>query len=384
MSNDTSARRDRPHIVIVSEVSVGYGTPQVLRVAESLARECAARVTVFEPDQPERPPIDIGRHVESPSISVRRIYTAAHPYRTAGRIEYCLAVASELNSDPAAVIIICSSYGLPVLYRVDASRTLNVFYCLEHVPENKDASLELVARHCSVVIFPERNRAQLYWPRLGGIVPGQQVLILMNANYPKHCAVNRERVSRLFYGGTFHREMTHAEMFLQPEIAAFPIDVYGIIDGFPDRNAVIKSMQGETGGLTYCGYLESDATYFNTLAKYQYSLVIWNPSSEQQLYAAPNKMFDAIACGVPPICAPHPQCVEILQRWGCGVLLDDWTAIALKSRLRQILDTFGTSRHQEMVSQCYAAMEGELSWGKQCEPLVQRIRLYLQTKQRGH
>ena len=76
-----------PRIVIISEVSVGYGTPQVIRVADSLARALGADVTIFEPDQPERPPVDLARHAQSANVTVRRIYTSSHPYSTAGRIE---------------------------------------------------------------------------------------------------------------------------------------------------------------------------------------------------------------------------------------------------------------------------------------------------------
>ena len=56
------------------------------------------------------------------------------------------------------------------------------------------------------------------------------------------------------------------------------------------------------------------------------------PVTTAQRYAAPNKFFDAIACGTPPICAPHPQCVEVIRKWRCGLLVDDWSSEATNLR----------------------------------------------------
>ncbi len=372
-----SRQKRPPQIAIISEVSVGYGTPQVIRVADSLAREWGADVTIFEPDQPERPPVDLARHAQSAKVTVQRIYTSSHPYSTAGRIEFCLAVASAVKELAPLAVVVCASYGLPVLYHIDTSRSVNVFYCLEHVPEKRDPSLELVAKHCQVVVFPERNRARLYTPRLGGPTHGQQIVVVMNANFRRATPTASEKVPRIFYGGSFHREMTFAEYFLSPEMSQFPIDVYGIIDGFPDRKAIARQMHGNQGGIRYCGYLEADEAYFQTLSQYQYSLVIWNPSNEAQFYAAPNKLFDAIACGVPPLCAPHPQCKEIVSRWACGLVTDDWSAESLRVGLSRACGTFGTPFYKTLSSNCQKAMEQGLDWDSQCEELIQAMRKYL-------
>lgn len=373
-----SFRRRKPHptVAIVSEVSVGYGTPQVIRVATSIAREWGADVTIYEPDQPERPPVDISQHADLENVRTQRIYTSSHPYSAAGRIEYCLAVAALIKKQAARAIVVCASYGLPVFYHIDSSRSVNVFYCLEHIPEQPDATLQLVAQHCQVVVFPERNRAARYLPRLGGPKRDQQIVIVLNANYIRDTSSHITRIPRIFYGGSFHRELTFAEYFLHPDIAEYPIDVYGIIDGFPDRNSIARQMHGNTGGIRYCGYLEANDAYFNTLARYHYSLVIWNPLNEATLYAAPNKLFDAIACGVPPLCAPHPQCKEIISQWKCGLVMDDWSAGSLRGRLSQAQETFGTPFHESLVTNCRQAMQHGLDWDSQCKELMLAMRHY--------
>ena len=361
-------------IAIVSEVSVGYGTPQVIRLADTLASAFGATVIIYEPDQPERPAVDIARHARSARVRVQRVVTSSHPYGTAGRIEFCLAVSKELNEHRPRVIVVCASYGLPIFYDIDPSQSFNIFYCLEHIPENPEPTFGLVGKSCNLVLFPERNRARIYAPRLGIVGNRQEIMIVMNGNYPREgLPGEKERIPRVFYGGTFHREMTCADIFLESDIARYPIDVYGIIDGFPDRAAIARQMHGNEGGIRYCGYLEADDVYFETLARYQYSLVIWNPSNDAQLYAAPNKMFDAIACGVPPLCAPHPQCEEIIRRWQCGVMFDNWSVKAVRARLEQVIATFGTTFHDRLVLQCKAAMNGGLDWDSQCDPVVKAV-----------
>src|SRR5207247_1072979 len=69
------------------------------------------------------------------------------------------------------------------------------------------------------------------------------------------------------------------------------------------------------------------------MPRYAYRLVLWRPDDYHTLYASPNKMFESIAAGIPPICTPHPQCVEILREFDCGILLDDWLREAVSKAL---------------------------------------------------
>lgn len=376
----TRSGQSRRRILVVSDVSLGYGTPQILRAAESLASAFDADVLVLEPDEPERPAVDIRDHVSTPDIRLKRIFTTTHPYASAGRVEFALAAAREVEAFKPSIILFCSDYGLPILLRIDPSKSLNIFYCLEEVHERPNPDWRPLVAHCDLIIFPEANRAKLYYEIINGKRGGPEAIILFNANYERVTAPPEKPIKRLFYGGSFHKEMTCAANFLEPKIASMPIDVYGLIRGFDDEMAVRRQMMGARGGIRYCGYLEADAKYFRLLSQYQYSIVIWNPVNSAQLYAAPNKFFDAIACGTPPICAPHPQCVEVIRKWRCGLLLDDWSAEAMRSRLRQAIRMIGTDDHKEMVQNCLTAMQRELAWPVQFEKVLSAIRRRLDAR----
>ncbi len=363
----------RMQIVIVSEVSVGYGTPQVLRVAQSMAERFNADVLILEPDQPERPSVNLRDHAADERVSLERIFTTSHPYSSAGRIEFTLIAAQILDRLRPRIVLFGSAYGLPVLLRANAPNQLNIFYCLENVDANPPAELRHLARRCSIIVFPEANRARLYSERLGGLAPDQEAMIVYNANYPRAPAPPQRRLRRIFYGGTFHKDLTCGDYFIDPDLAHLPIDIYGLIDGYPDKKKIAAQLNGARGGVKYCGYREADASFFALMARYQYSIVIWNPIKEALRYAAPNKLFDAIACGVPPICAPHPQCVEIIDKWRCGLLMEDFSYSALRTRLKQALRMIGSREHAEMVRNCATAMEQGMNWPYQFEKLAAAI-----------
>lgn len=366
-------------VAVLSDVSIGYGSPQVLRIAESFAGVFGAKVHIFEPDEPERPPVRIGEHTAQDNIEVSRVYTAAHPYRMEGRIEYCTQVADFLRAPEPDVLIFPTMYGIQVLDRIDMRDKLKIFYCLEDVDPYYDYLFPLV-RQCDIRLFPEENRRRIYSERLGLVGDGRTNALLYNANNRREWTAPEQRLPRLFYGGGFDRHANLATHFLDPDTIRLPVDVYGIIRGFEGESEVARRMNGEKGGLTYRGYRQSDDSFFQLLSRHLYSIVIWNPDREDRLYACPNKLFDAIACGVPPIAAPHPQCVEVIDKWNCGILMEDWSFESFKTALTRALKAAGSDYYRELSFNCRRATEEELSWDRQFGKLVPVIRKLLAQK----
>lgn len=365
----TGAASGRPRMALVSDVGVGYGTPQLLRMADSFAEVFGAAVDIFEPDPPERRPIDITKHVNSPYIRLERIYTSSHPYSMQGRIEFCMQVAEKIRNCIPQILLFSTMYGIEILDRLDARRMLKIFYCLEDIDFRYEYLFPLV-RRCDVILFPEENRARIYADRLSSGQSWQNFAIIYNTNDRSEWTPPEQRLRRLFYGGTFDEHDTFGEYFLRPEISRLPIDIYGNIRGFRDPALVARQLRGSDHGARFRGYREADDEFFKLLSCYLYSIVIWAPDREDRLYAAPNKLFDAIACGVPPIAAPHPQCVAIIDKWKCGILLDDWSFKSLRNTLERALRAAESSFYGELAANCRQAMVQELSWARQFETLV--------------
>jgi glycosyltransferase involved in cell wall biosynthesis len=364
----------RPRMALISDVSLGYGTPQLLRMADSFARIFGAEVHIFEPDEPERRPVDIRQHARLPHIHLTRIYTAAHPHVRQGRIEYCTMVAERVKALSPDILMFATMYGISILDHLDTRRVLKIFYCLEEVDPQYEYLFPL-ARKCEIIIFPEDNRARIYLRRLGDAPDDRDVLLIYNTGDRNEWTEPDARMDRIFYGGTFDRKVTFGSYYLHSDVKGLPIDIYGIIRGFKDPTAAINLLDGREGGAKFCGYQQSDDAFFKLLSRYLYSIVIWNPDREDRLYAAPNKFFDALACGVPPIAAPHPQCAEIIRKWKCGILMDDWSFGSFKTALQRALKAAKSDYYRELAANCRRAMETELSWDRQFDkltPLVER------------
>jgi hypothetical protein len=353
--------------LVVSDVSLGYGTPQILRLANSVAGHYGGEVLVVEPDQPERPRI---ADLQTPSnVRIERLYTSHTPYWGEGLIEFILATNRLVESYSPDLFIGAAHIGMRVCataaLRQDA---VKVFYCLEDtgVPWLDDCIIPRASEMWDLVIFPEENRAMRYSAELQ-LKPSTHVAIMYNANEPRMVLPVGQRNGRLFYGGLVHKESTLARYF--PETPDVPIDVFGNIVGYDTTLDYVKRLNPPDGP-RYGGYLKADDSFFKSLASYCYSIVGWVPLRYDYHYAAPNKFFDAVACGVPPICAPHPQCVDLIGKWNCGLLMEDWSLESFRRTSEAAIEAIGSDFHLELVENCRRAMRQELSWDCQFNKLV--------------
>lgn len=376
MANDSSMHAtatvpDECIALIVSDVSIGYGVPQLQSLGRSLAQTYGARTLILEPDQLERPPIGLDDH----QVRVRRVVTANHPYSWSGRHEYCAMVRQQIEELKPAVLVMSCYYSLPALIGLRHRPNLTILYQVEHAAEQSFELdvIRVVMDQIDLIIFPEVNRARLDLAQLHPPERIKVVLMLNCADYRTDPLPAENRNGRLFYGGTFHKTRTHAEYFLRDEARRLPIDVFGLVQGFENADVVRETLVGNNGGGRYLGYTPAGAEYRKQLSQYCFSIVMWAPLDEATFNAAPNKLFDSIACGVPPICAPHPICIDLLKAYGCGILLDDWSYEGFHVRLRDALGMVGTPAYEHMVTACRQAQQTELNWDVQFERLRQHL-----------
>src|SRR5439155_18299832 len=102
---------------------------------------------------------------------------------------------------------------------------------------------------------------------------------------------------------------TYCTELLDEELRELRIDFAGPADDDETR-ALVARIAEFRGSKRYLGLLPTSHLH-EIMPQYAYRLVLWRPDDYQTLYASPNKMFESIAAGIPPICTPHPQCVEV-------------------------------------------------------------------------
>lgn len=357
------------HIAIVSDVSVGFGSPQIPSLARSLGRHYAAPVTVYEPDQSGRPP----RLREPNDFRVVRITTDVSPHTTPGRIEYVLNTADELNRACPEILVLCCSFTLPVLGKLRYRPKSVIYVLLEMVaPYGRfDVAMNRhFASRIDVVVFPNEQRAQLDGQRCGFLHKPMAVVYNVNDASPSPPISPQRRVRRLFYGGAINSRQGLADYFLHPEARDVPLDLFGDVTG-PDRADLLQRLRTSSSEPRYQGFVDA-AALAELRRRYAYALVMYRPDTEQTHHAAPNKFFEAIADGVPPIVAPHPQCKLLVERYRCGIVMRDWSFEAFRDAVAEALRDFGTPRYRNLVRNCARAVRAELNWPAQFGKL-QRI-----------
>lgn len=350
-------------VAAISDVTMGYGTPQLPRLTRSVAEHYGTEGWILEPVQPELPP----RHHLFPPLRLERCPSTAHPHTPLGRQEFLWRASLRLNQLQPDVVIVCCTFTLPVLFRLRYRPRKVIYYSVESIPFYGPFDEEMnryAGPLVDLVIFPEENRARNEVGRYGFHEAVR--LVLYNATNPRSVppplpAAGRN--GRILYAGTLSPEQTYANYYLQPELDGMPIDLFGPLK-FLQPGGRDQFLRALKSGIRYRGFV--DAAELSTVRRpYLASIVLWNPSNENQHYAAPNKFFDSIADGVPPIAAPHPQCQRLIERYGCGLLLENWDLSSYRAGLKKMLQLAATPAWERMVDNCRHAVERELNWDAQ-------------------
>jgi hypothetical protein len=357
-------------IAAVADVSVGYGSPQIPRMMESLAAHYGQEAVILEPDQTDKRPLD----VPPQGCTLERIATTVHPHTALGRREYIAASGRRINALRPDLLVLFCTFTLPVLTQLRYRPRYTLYHSIESVSPYGEVDVAVNRRFASdvdLVVFPEENRARIDGQRCG--LSKLPMAVVYNASNDRsfQAAPVSERMPKLLYTGTLDLDHTLADYFLRPELGDVAIDIFGNTSG-RDKEALKARLACLSGPVRYRGFV-SAAALKQMRGRYAYSIIMWAPANENQYYAAPNKFFDAIADGVPPIVAPHPQCKLMVDRYECGILMENWSFEAFRDAVEQAMLVFGTPEYDRMVEGCRRAVECEVNWPAQFQKVRRLI-----------
>ncbi|MDF9407901.1 glycosyltransferase [Pelotomaculum isophthalicicum JI] len=361
-------------ILGVSDVSVGYGSPQILSFMKSLSEYIGhAESVLLEPDQPEKPPVEN----LIAEINVKRIYTTFHPHSSPGRVEYISNSTKKINKFKPDILVIFCTYSLPVLLKISYRPRYVIYYAIESTSAYGMFDIELnrrIDKLVDLIIYPEENRAKRDIELRGyKNIPSVILYNCANHDYEFSPLPSDQRNGRILYAGTIDRDLTFADYYLNNKVQDYPIDLYGLIGG-DNQQILTESFFKLCGAERYLGYVEN-IVLARLRKNYAYSIVMWNPINDNFLYAAPNKFFESIFDCVPPIVAPHPQCKELVNRYKCGIVMDRWDYDSFCRSIEQALRIYGTLEYETMVGNCRKAIVKELNWEKQFEKIERFLRI---------
>ncbi len=275
-------------------------------------------------------------------------------------------------------LLVCTHYTyLGALVKAKHQPQTIVYYCLEHPGPTDGSALtdadkkvhELVKDRITEAIYPEAGRMHLYHSMFDfESVPS---LLVFNAR-PEACSLplpwNR-RNGRILLQGSLLTGKTFVEYLPRARNSDIWIDAIGQTYSHTETLQILKNAEaGEKRHYRFLGFMTN-----NKLSEirnsYAYSLIMWNPETFERLHACSNKFFEGVADAVPPICAPHPQCKEIVERFDCGILLKDWSYEGYTEALRYAQDIYGTERYRQLVDNCRTAQR-EICWERQFDKVT--------------
>ena len=94
------------------------------------------------------------------------------------------------------------------------------------------------------------------------------------------------------------------------------------------------------------------------------------PSTLNHRLTTPNKLFEAMAAGVPVVASDLPGMAGIVRETGCGVLCDPTSSAAIAAAIRSILDAPAPTSAPRSGSGRSRPRTGEYNWEAQVEILL--------------
>ena len=92
------------------------------------------------------------------------------------------------------------------------------------------------------------------------------------------------------------------------------------------------------------------------------------PTTLNHRLTTPNKLFEAIAAGVPVVASDLPGMAPIVWATGCGVVVDPTDPMAIATAIREVLD--GTPERRQALADGIRAAQDEYHWERQMERLL--------------
>lgn len=375
----------RRRVVLVSDAALGFGSPQVPALAREIAAQLEMDPIILEPDVADSPPL----HSSFPDLNVIRIRQKSPPIYDGGRSRYCREAAALIDDIKPDIVVIICTFSMPTLLHLKHKPSLVILYSIESIIQYGQPDILLnreLRKRIDLILWPEENRAKRDTERCGfEEIPS---VLVLNSSNPQAAANSiqsiEQRSKRIIHQGTLGARHTYSQYFFDHRIYRLPIDVFGPI---VDRESLEFEKFRNTSYATpaskmiYHGRIDLQRlAWFRRRSAFL--VTIWSPADERGLYAPSNKFFEAIADGVPPITAPHPQHVRLVKKYDCGLLMEDWSFEAFRYSLVSALRIFGTARHRQLIENCRRAVREELNVELQMGAAVAKIRELYETKVR--
>ena len=355
-------------ILLLSDVTLGFSVPQLHLLARSLAESFDAETLIVEPDMKAR-----REFTQLTGVRTVRISTRMPPHDPVFVIDYTRAARQVYREFAPDLLVVLNAGLLPPLLLEAHRPSLVVYYMLESIDHQMAHGGTLfydlnrmAANLIDLVLVPERRRFQfdkvrLQWPDI-------PVVEVLNVS-PDPGPVEHPRSGcRFLYAGTLSRE-SGMDFLLDERLRYLDIDVVGPIDSVEAREFVDRFTAPVEGGVRRYLGLVPHSEVLDMLPHYTYRIVVWKAETLNSYFASPNKFFESIAYGVPPVCTPNPQILDIAGKYHCALVSNDWGVDSFCHTMADASFIAGTSTYDQLLANCATARSAEVNWACQFDKI---------------
>jgi len=371
----------RTKIVGIADASLGYGSPELPALMHSLCLHFDADGILIEPDELSRPPV--AKHPEL-KFELTRIKSDYEDHTPLWHAQYLDGAYDLLAKHEPDIVVLWGGVILGGMHRLKKQPKLLIYHACELISSLSERVIDahkVILDRVDLIITPEIERF-IVDMNCVGVYP-QNVTCIYNVadvDFPRPPAHKpySERNGRFIWYGTLHRRAAFANYFYDPMVREFEFDIYGRITD-PEAELVEAAIRGASN-IRYYG-LAASQDLNRQRQNNIFSLVWWNPElSAGHYYLSPNRFFTSLQAGLPIICGPHPQCEDLINRYGCGLVMPDWSLPAFKRTLGEAMEIYRSSDYKIFVDNCQIASADALNWEAQFERIMTKLAPIIESK----
>jgi len=205
-------------------------------------------------------------------------------------------------------------------------------------------------------------------------------LVVMNCSFRRdppavppplfHERLGLEPAARVvLYHGGFSRDRGIEQLI--EALPSLPDDIVLVLLGYGSLQAELEHRAGEPGlaGRLFVLPAVAPTELLDWVGSADVVAMPIQPTTLNHRLTTPNKLFEAMAAGVPVVASDLPGMAGIVRETGCGVLCDPTSPAAIASAIRSILEAPEAER-RAYRDRALAAAHGTYSWESQIEVLL--------------
>ena len=173
----------------------------------------------------------------------------------------------------------------------------------------------------------------------------------------------------VLYQGGFSRDRGIEQLI--DALPSLPDDAVLVLLGYGSLQAELESRAEEPGlgGRMFILPAVAPTELLDWVGSADVVAMPIQPSTLNHRLTTPNKLFEAMAAGVPVVASDLPGMAGIVRETGCGVVCDSTSPAAIASAIRAILEAPDSER-AAYRERSLAAAHGRYSWESQVEILL--------------